>query len=288
MKLNLVGKEVISWVKRAETTVRTALDIMSIAAIALFVWSQVVSGDWTVPIIKVAWSSLQVTVRTAIWLSFVASVATYAAVAALDTVHLCHKERALLLMRYARAHTSDLVVCLCWIPQWEMGKFDSYIKVLSLTNLVPLDVMQLAGTLAHAWKVVRFISRRFSQHPLFVTSTAMAVQVGAASSLLVHFEPTTYATFWEAAWYSLATIAKVGGSGDVSPHTAAGRAVSLFLTLGSWSFAGVFIGLVSGLVKKEILAPDADSMSDVKKELAEQKAMLEELLRRAGEKKNSD
>ncbi len=282
MRLKTIGTKIIGWLKQSEGKVYSLLDVMSILALALVVVSQFVSSEWQVPFLSITWSTFQVGSRAMIWLLFVSSFVVYANLIESHSDHARHHivERVIKILLYARQHMTELIICFCWIPQSHLGTLDNYVALLSMTKIVPLDILQLSGTLAHAWRVVRFTSRRFSTHPMFVTGTATTVLVSSISALLVHFEPQTFPSFWEAAWYSLTTITKSGIS-EAVPHTAAGRAISMILILGGWGIAGVFLGLVTGMVRSELLtappapAMAAPAMTDIHQELAELKLLLE-------------
>lgn len=252
----------VDMLKRSEGKVNALLAVMSMFALALMVSNQFVHSDWHIAALSTSWSSLQVVLRSVIWLLFVSSFITYAT--------LSKKP-----FTYARNHILELIVCICWVPTH--GTLNSYAAIFSLTRLVPLDILQLCGTLAHAWRVVRFTAKRFSQHPVFVTGTAAMLLVGSASALLTYVEPKTFPTFWDGAWYSITTITTIG-YGDLVPYSPAGRIISVVLIISGVSLAGVFIGLVSELVRGRLLKSDHVSMSDLHQDLAANKAILEELL----------
>lgn len=261
MWMNLLDMERI---KRAETIVEFSLSCMSIAALALVVWSQFVTGDWQVPILSVSWSNFLIGTRAVIWLSFLGGTVAYAILSG-------HP------FKYVWVHLAELIVCICWIPQSHLGRLDDYAALLSLTKVVPLDVLQFIGTAAHAWKVVRFTAQRFGSHPIIVTGVATAVLVTSCSSLLVYVEPQTFPTFEDASWYAITTITKTGLS-DIKPITMHGRWVSMFLMLGGWSVFAVFFGLVSEGVRGQILKSDQAKLEDLKKTVEEQKEQLSRML----------
>jgi hypothetical protein len=252
-------------VKRAEGKVDFSLGCMSILVLALVVWSQFVTGDWQVPFLSISWSHFQIWLRAVIWLCFVGNYVTYATISGRP-------------FHYVWNHLVELIICVCWVPQSDLGKLDDYVALLSLTKVVPLDALQLCGTVAHAWRVVRFTAQRFSSHPIFVTGVATAVMVSASSALLVYVEPKTFPTFADASWYALTIITKAGIS-DAVPHTMPGRWISVFLIFAVWSVFVVFFGLVSELVRAQILKPDHITIADLQKNLTEHRAILEKLLK---------
>ncbi|MGL1311180.1 hypothetical protein ACSTKO_24440, partial [Vibrio parahaemolyticus] len=74
----------------------------------------------------------------------------------------------------------------------ELGRLEDYAALLSLTRVVPLDLLQMCGTFAHALKVIRFTAQRFGSHPVVVTGVATGILVTSCSSLLVYVEPKTF------------------------------------------------------------------------------------------------
>ncbi len=119
--------------------------------------------------------------------------------------------------------------------------------------------------------------RRLAEHPVFVTGLFALLLVAGASALLCDVEPTTFPTFWDGAWYSFTTITTIG-YGDLVPHTAWGRAISVVLILSGISLAGVLIGLISEMVREWLLKSKHISMLDLSNGLAENKKLLSELL----------
>lgn len=121
------------------------------------------------------------------------------------------------------------------------------------------------------------IFRRLGNHPVVVTGLFATFLVAVSSSLLCFVEPTAFPTFWDGAWYSITTITTIG-YGDIVPHTGAGRSISVVLILSGISLAGVFIGLVSEMVREWLLKANHISMLDLSEGLAENKKLLTELL----------
>ena len=121
------------------------------------------------------------------------------------------------------------------------------------------------------------IFKRLGNHPVVVTGFVATFLVTIASLMLCSVEPTAFPTFWDGAWYSITTITTIG-YGDIVPHTIAGRVISVFLILSGISLAGVLIGLVSEMVREWLLKSNHVSMRDLSEGLAENKALLTELL----------
>lgn len=121
------------------------------------------------------------------------------------------------------------------------------------------------------------IVKQLGHHPVVVTGLFATFLVTVASMLLCFVEPTAFPTFWDGAWYSITTITTIG-YGDIVPHTAAGRVISVFLILSGISLAGVLIGLVSEMVREWVLKSNHVSMRDLAEGLEENKKLLGELL----------
>jgi hypothetical protein len=113
-----------------------------------------------------------------------------------------------------------------------------------------MEVMQLIGTLAHAWRVLKWTGQRFRAHPVFVTGAAAILLITSAAALLQHFEPDTYHNFWEAAWFALTTVTTIGFG--PAPVTSAGKIITTVLIISGLSLAGVFIGLITEMVRNQI------------------------------------
>jgi Ion channel len=118
---------------------------------------------------------------------------------------------------------------------------------------------------------------RLGNHPVVITGLFASLLVTIASFLLCTVEPTAFPTFWDAAWYSVTTITTIG-YGDIVPHTPWGRIISVCLILSGISLAGVFMGLVSEIVREWLLKANHVSMKDLADELGENKKLLTELL----------
>jgi len=121
------------------------------------------------------------------------------------------------------------------------------------------------------------IVKQLGHHPVVVTGLFATFLVTVASMLLCFVEPTAFPTFWDGTWYSITTITTIG-YGDIVPHTAAGRVISVFLILSGISLAGVLIGLVSEMVREWVLKSNHVSMRDLSEGLEENKRLLTELL----------
>lgn len=260
MAKNFFTMPSIAAVKEAESLIEFLLGCMSIVAVALVIWSQFVTGDWQVPIVSISWSNFQIGARAVIWLSFVGSTVTYAILSG-------HP------FKYVWTHLAELIVCVCWVPQSDLGKLDDYVAYISLSKMVPLDILQMCGIIAHAWKVIRFTAERFGSHPLIVTGVATLVLVALSSALLVYVEPQTFTTFEDACWYVTTTITKTGLT-DLAPHTMHGRWVSMFVMLSGWSLFAVFFGLVIELVRAQILKSNQTRLEDLQKIVAEHSELL--------------
>src|SRR5262249_43539133 len=144
-------------------------------------------------------------------------------------------------LTWVRRHLLELIICVTWVPQYNHGMFNHMADLIAFSRVVPLDVMQLTGTLAHAWRVLRWTARRFSAHPFFVTGCAAMLLIASSAAILQHLEPATFPNFWDAVWYAFASVTTLG-YGDFVPHTFAGRVVSMLSTIGGIGIGGVFFG----------------------------------------------
>jgi voltage-gated potassium channel len=259
------------WLARVESRFDNLLAFLSMLAVALVVSGEMVNASWHLPFLDLTWSSVQVFLRSFVWLVFVSHFIIYAVISKRP-------------MQYARTHLLELIICLGWVPHYphySEGYLNHLGGMLNLGRLVPLDVLQLAGSLAHAWRVVRWTAQRFRQHPVFVTGSAAMLLVASASALLNHFEPQTFPTFWDGAWYSLVTITTIG-YGDLVPHTTAGKVIGAALIISGISLAGVFIGLISESVRARLLKgsrqKDPVTLDDIKEDILAHKKVLDQLL----------
>jgi len=228
-----LGQKLSSWLQRQQNRVDSALILLSILALGLVVASEFISPN--AHVLSLGWPDLQVCLRTVIWLVFVVNFIVYALISD-------HP------VEYARKHMLELIICVAWIPHYSEGA----LKHLAISRILSIDMLQLIGSLAHGWRVVKWTSRRFSDHPVIVTGSAALLLVISAAALLNHFEPQTFHTFWDGAWYSLVTITTIG-YGDLVPHTSVGRAIGAVLIVSGVALAGVFLGLISQAVHKRLV-----------------------------------
>src|SRR5579885_2483420 len=219
-------------VVRAEYKVRNVLALLSAIAVALVFTNEFVKSGSSIPLLSVSWDQFQGWMRIGIWLAFVAYVVVYGVVTRNK-------------VEYVRKHVLEIVICVAWFPHYQAGLFHH------LTSLFSVNTLQVAGTLAHAWRVARWTIRRFSSHPLIVTGSAALALVSTASVVLNQVEPQTFPTVWDADWYCMSTITTIG-YGDLVPKTGLGRAVGVVIMLGGIGVAGVFLGLISGFVRSRL------------------------------------
>lgn len=253
-----------------ESKANSLLAFASVFAILLVVTSGLVSQEAHLPLLGLAFRKIEIGARAAIWLFFSINFVTYCALS----------KRPL---SYIRHHLLELTICICWIPNSSYTSLTHFGDMLKLSQLVPLDVLQLIGTLCHAWRVVRSTARRFKSHPLFVTTLAAVVLIASSSALLSYVEPQTFTNFWDGAWYSITTITTIG-YGDLVPHTTAGRIISVVLIISGIALFGIFIGLISELVRNYLMAPSKERQNPAS--LAENQELLKELL--AAQKEGND
>lgn len=223
---------------KIEGKVHAFLVLLSTIAIGLVISNEFVAQDTVLPLLNLHWTELQTGLRATIWALFVAEFAVYALIS--GNIFL-----------YARRHVLELIVCIAWIPHQQAG------LVRHINHLLSLEMLQLIGTIAHSWRVARWTIRRFSEHPLIVTGSIALVIVASAAALLNLVEPQTFPNIWDGLWYSLVTITTIG-YGDLVPRTAAGRAIGSVLIICGVSLAGVFIGLISEMVRKRLVKANAE------------------------------
>jgi voltage-gated potassium channel len=265
-------KSLIAWVRRREDGFNTLLAMLSITAVALVVSGEMMNLNWVIPVVDIPWIHAQKVARTIIWLAFVSNFAVY-----------CVLSRKPL--SYIRHHLLEAIICACWVPHYTDGSLHVFTQIFVLSRFVPLDMLMLFGTLAHAWKVLKFTEMRFRSHPVFITGAAAILVVCSAAALLQHVEPQTFHTFWDAAWFALTTVTTIG-FGDLVPKTPEGRIITSVLIVTGISLAGIFLGLVSEIVRNKLFAgtplekPSIDLMRD---DVAETKKLVQDLQRQQAE-----
>lgn len=244
-----------------EDKVQTFLAALSVIAVGLMVANEFVAPEYSLPIVTWHWGDLQSFLRFAIWLLFICYMAVYC---------LFSQNR----MRFFRHHWLEIAVCLCWIPNYQYAVFHHFSSFLSVNTL------QLVGMLAHVWRVARWTITRFSTHPVIVTGASAIVLVGTASAILSQIEPATFPTIWDAGWYVISTVTTIG-YGDLVPKTALGRLVGVAVMLGGISLAGVFLGLVSEMVRSRLPIkkdPTTELQEQLLSELRENNRLLRAVL----------
>jgi len=265
-------KSLIAWVRRREEGVNTFLAMLSIMAVALVVSGELMNIHWVIPAVDIPWAQAQKVARTVIWVMFVSSFAVYCV--------LSRKP-----FSYIRHHLLELIICACWVPHYTDGSLQVFSQIFVLSRFVPMDVLMLVGTLAHAWKVLKFTEMRFRSHPIFITGSAAILVVCTAAALLQHAEPQTFHTFWDAAWFSLTTVTTIG-FGDLVPKTPLGRSITSALIVTGISLAGIFLGLVSELVRNKLFAGtklEKTSTEVMQGDIDEMKQTMQAMQREQGE-----
>ena len=227
---------------RFESRFSSALTACSFLALALVGANELVTQGSSIPLLGIAWSDLHIWLRTIVWLLYVAYFALYA-VASKNP------------LSFARQHVLELVICVCWLPYSGDGFLRHLTQIKLLDGILSLEALQLVGTIAHAWRALRATAQRFNQHPLFVTGSAALVVLCSAAGLLRRFEPQTFKSFWDAAWYALVTITTIG-YGDLVPHSPIGRIIGAVLMVSGISLVAVFIGLMSEIMHQRLLKKD--------------------------------
>lgn len=247
-----------AFLERVENGFEAVLFLLSSLAVLLVVSNEVVPSNAVLPWLKVGWSEVQVTLRFLIWLVFVIYVGSYTFTSRGP-------------WQFLKKHWVELMVCLTWLPYYDGS-------LLKHQSLFSLDMVTLIGSMAHAWRVVRWTVQRFNAHPMIVVGAAAFVMVTSASALLIQVEPQTFPDFWTAAWYCLVTVFTVG-YGDFVPHSHAGKAVAVALMMSGISLAGVYLGLVSRMVQERIFRDKQKAIDNtVHCDLTENNRLLGELI----------
>lgn len=248
-----------AFLERVETGFEAVLFLLSTLAVLLVVSNELVASNAVLPWLNIGWSEVQVALRFLIWLVFVGYVGSFTLTSRGP-------------WQFLKKHWLELMVCLTWLPYYD-GSLLPHLSFFSL------DTITLIGSMAHAWRVVRWTAQRFNAHPMIVVGATAFVMVTSASALLIQVEPQTFPDFWTAAWYCLVTVFTVG-YGDIVPHSHAGKAVAVVLMMGGISLAGVYLGLVSRMVQERIFREKQKSVDDaVHCDLTENNRLLGELIR---------
>jgi len=227
------------------------LFLLSLLALSVFASNEIMAiHPGIIPLDSAQWTAIQLTSRVGIWICFIAYLGLYGLVS----------EKP---WNFVRDHLVEILICVAWFPQ------QSHVSLLhDLTNLMSLDTVQLVGTLANGFLVVRHVVRNLGKHPIIVTGSAYLFVIITASELLVKVEPQTFHTLFDAVWYSMATTTTVG-YGDIVPHSYLGRCIGMGLMVSGISLAGALIGIVSQLMQRRL------GQQDDKKETNELRAKLE-------------
>jgi len=266
-----VGTKVVNTLLAAEGGVNFFLGLASIVAVLLMVAGELVDANWIIPYLHTSWGHARFLLRAGIWFSFVFTFVLY----------LVLSKRPL---RYMREHFLELIICITWVPQYSAGPVTILNDLVVLSRVVPLDVLQLVGTLAHVWRVLKFTVQRFSEHPIYVTGAAAFLLVVSSSAALTHIEPQTYKDFWlDAAWFVLNNITTNGHG--TPPVTGMGKLATAVITVAGMSLLGVFLGLSHEIVRVKLLNRSSSHEAEALRsqidhlvtQLAETKAVVDKL-----------
>ncbi|MBX9689153.1 MAG: potassium channel family protein [Candidatus Obscuribacterales bacterium] len=236
------------------------LFLLSCLALALFASNELAAiKPNVIPVNQENWDFLQLLARFAVWSGFLMHFLSYGFLSGSP-------------WKYAREHFLELLVCIAWFPQPNMHLLRDLTQVLSLESL------QLIGTLANGYLLVRHIVRNLSTHPVIVTGSVFLFVIVAASELLMQVEPQTFPNLFDAIWYSMVTTTTIG-YGDIVPKTPAGRCIGMVLMLSGISLAAAFIGIVSQFMQKR-LGNEAEhkEVKDLRLELSAERNRNQRLL----------
>jgi len=176
-------------------------------------------------------------------------------------------------LRYAKKFWLELVVCLSWIPFFNLS-------MIHIHSLVPLVMI---GTLAHLARAARWVMRRFAQHPLIVLVTLVAMLVTVASALLMKIEPETFTSFQESMYFVYMTALTLGGK--FHPNTLPGEIVVTIVATAGVGIVAVVIGSVREFMQRFIFG-DHHVDAQIIKELKANGLLLQEV--RAEQKRQAE
>lgn len=233
--------------------------LMSTLALMLFIVNEVLSLSGGLTNTFVSLPHLLLYTRLVVWITLIIHFIAYAVVSGN-------------IRYYVGRHMIELLVCIGWFPQYNEGLLSH------IPGFFSLETIQLIGSLANVALVVRHCMKRFRRNPFIVTGSAFFLLVVTASGLLMQVEPETFATWADAGWYCIVTITTIG-YGDIVPHTVPGRAIGVGLMVCGIGLAGAFIGIISQAVQKKLGQEEEKpaEQSELSKQLAEQKALLERI-----------
>lgn len=236
------------------------LFLLSCLALLLFVSNEIVAIQPTVLMIgQVEWAGIQLTSRFCIWIAFLAHFITYGVVSGKP-------------LKYAKEHLIELLICVAWFPHHNVS------LLRDLTSILSLETVQVIGTLANIYLVLRHIVKNLATHPFVVTGSAFLFVILTASELLVQLEPQTFHNLFDALWYSMATTTTVG-YGDIVPHTYIGRCIGIVLMLSGISLAGAFIGIVSQSLQRRLgQQNEQKELIELREKLAQEQAKNQRLV----------
>lgn len=191
-------------------------------------------------------------VQSAIWFVFVIIFAMYG---------FTHRN----LRTYTRKFWLELVVCLTWIPVFNVP------VISQIHSLLPLVMF---GTLAHVVRAARWVMRRFSKHPFFVLLIFTITLVTVAAALLMKIEPETFTSFQESVFFVYMTALTLGGK--FQANTLAGEIVVMVVATAGVGVVAVVIGSVREFMQRRIFG---DNQTEVKllEELKQQNLLLKQI-----------
>lgn len=256
MNLDLMRQFLLRNKERADTL----LFFLSLLALLLFGSNEVVAAKpELLPISTANWASIQFFARSAVWLSYVAHFISYGMLSNNP-------------WKYARQHLVELLVCLAWFPHYNTSLLHN------LSHLLSVETVQLIGTVANGYVVVRHVVRNLSSHPLIVTGSAFLFVIISASQLLVQVEPQTFPNLFDAIWYSMVTTTTIG-YGDIVPKTFVGRCIGMGLMVAGISLAGAFIAIISQYMQKRLgHSEEHKELLQLRERLSEEKTLNRRLV----------
>lgn len=162
--------------------------------------------------------------------------------------------------------TTDFVVRLCFAPSFRsftathMSELAAIFPVIpfimlnyvfesfgwSLTSTIVFDCVFLVKFLAYLGRAYAMQSRFFRTNLLHYAGGITMVSIVVSALLFSYFEAIPYG---DSLWFSIVTMSTTG-YGDIVPHTAAGRALAIFLMIAGVACITSFTSILSGRIIK--------------------------------------
>lgn len=226
--------------------------LLSVLAVILILMAQFPAGSPLDLPDKIAGINCDKFVQAAIWVSFVVIFAMYG---------FTHRS----LPVYARKFWLELVVCLTWIP---------FFNVPVISHLHSLMPLVMIGTLAHVVRAARWVMLRFARNPFVVLTTFTTLVMTVAAALLMKIEPETFTSFQESVFFVYMTALTLGGK--FQANTLAGEIVVMAVATVGVGVVAVVIGTVREFMQRRIFG-DNDTQVKILDEIQQQNLLLKQI-----------